>query len=176
MIKQLSNEKNKNEKLNKKISDLENEIKNEKSKNKNLEEEVKQLKKEIYKLKLESENYKKYLENFDIKDYYKIILEKEKEIIELKNKLLRFPFILNEGEKLMAVNFQSVDESINYIVICKNTDTFNTIEKKFYEENAEYLEYDNNFKVKGRKINKYKSLEENKICNNDVIIINQIIE
>ena len=56
LIKQLSNEKNKNEKLNKKISDLENEIKNEKSKNKNLEEEVKQLKKEICKLKKESEN------------------------------------------------------------------------------------------------------------------------
>ena len=176
LIKQLSNKKNKNEKLNKKISDLENEIKNEKSKNKNLEEEVKQLKNSICKLKKESENNKKYLENSDIKDYYKIILEKEKEIIELKNKLLRFPFTLNEGENLMPVNFQSINESINYIVICKNTGTFNIIEKKFYEENAEYLEYDNYFKVKGKKINKYKSLEENKICNNDVIIINQIIE
>ena len=75
----------------------------------------------------------------------------------------------------MAVNFQSFNETLNYIAICKNTDTFNVIEKKFYEEYSEYLESDNYFKVNGNKINKYKSLEENKIHNNDIIIINEII-
>ena len=87
MIKQLNNEKNTNEKLNKKIIELENEIKKEKSKIKDLEEEVKQLKKVIN----ESENNKKFLENLNIKDFCKIILEKDKEIKDLKNKLSRFP-------------------------------------------------------------------------------------
>ena len=176
LMQQLNNEKNKNEKLNKKISELENEIKNEKSKNKDLEEEIKQLRKKINNLKLESENNRKFLENLDIKDYCKIILEKDKEINELKNKLSRFPFILNEGEKLISVNFQSLNESLSYIVICKNTDIFNTIEKKLYEEYPEYLESENYFEIKGKKINKYKSLEKNKIHNNDIIIINQIFD
>ena len=103
-------------------------------------------------------------------------MEKDKEINEMKNKLLRFPFILNEGEKLISVNFQSLNESLSYIVICKNTDIFNTIEKKLYEEFPEYLESENYFEIKGKKINKYKSLEENKIHNNDIIIINQIFD
>ena len=102
-----------------------------------------------------------------------MFLEREKEIKELKTKLSRFPFELNEGEKLISVIFKSIDQRM-YSVICKNTDKFFIIESKLYEYNKEYSENEINFIANGNKINKYKSLEENNIHNNDIIIINII--
>jgi hypothetical protein len=69
----------------------------------------------------------------------------------------------------------SVDSKIqNYSLICKNTDTFNIIEKKVYEEYKEFYETENYFTVNGRKINKNKTLAENNIHNNDIIVLNVI--
>ena len=59
------------------------------------------------------------------------LIKKDKEIEELKIKLSRFPFELNEREKLMSVIFQSTDQNIHLSVICKNTDKFNKIEVKY---------------------------------------------
>jgi len=136
--------------------DLDNEIK----KNKNLitEKEIKNI----------SGN------DIDQKDLYKSIFEKDQEIKELKKKLSRFPFELNEGEELMVVNFKSVDQKLNYSMICKNTDIFNKIENKLYEDNEEYYDTPNYFTVNGTKIHKNKSLEWNKIKNNDIIMLNII--
>ena len=93
----------------------------------------------------------------------------------MKLKLSRFPFELKEGEKLMTVNFTTIDSNIqNYSIICKNTDIFNNIEKKFYEDFNEYYDFENYFTVKGKRIHKLKNLEENNIHNNDVIILNFI--
>ena len=38
-----------------------------------------------------------------------------------------------------------------------------------YDEYPEYIESENHFIVNGNKVNKYKSLEFNKIKNNDII-------
>jgi hypothetical protein len=99
-------------------------------------------------------------------------LEKEKEVKEMEAKLLRFPFELNEKEKLMSIIFTSVDQKLLFSVICKNTDKFNILEKKLYEEYPIYYESENYFTVNGSKINKAKSLVDNKICNNDIILLN----
>ena len=75
----------------------------------------------------------------------------------------------------MTVNFSSVDQKLhNYSLLCKNTDIFNTLEKKLYEDYKEYYETENYFTVNGKKIQKLKSLKENKIHNNDVIMLNII--
>ena len=115
-------------------------------------------------------------ESLDLKDeLYKTIIEKNKEIKELKIKLARFPFELNEGEKLMTINFTTMDSKIrNYSIICKNTDIFNNLEKKLYEEYKTYYETDNYFYANGHRIHKLKSLEENNIHNNDVIMLNTL--
>ena len=103
------------------------------------------------------------------------ILIKDKEINELKKKLSRYPFELNEGEKMMTINFISDNQKINNCsIICKNTDVFNVIEKKLYEEYKEFYESENYFTVHGQKVHKLKSLDENNIKNNDVIILNVI--
>ena len=147
------------EKLNKKINELEDELKKEKNKNKVLEEKIK-----IF------ENSEKYKSKEEL---FSSIMLKDKELNELKIKLGRYPIELNEGEKLMTVNFVSVDSRIqHYSLICKNTDIFNVIEKRLYDDYKEYYETENYFTVNGTKIHKLKSLEENKINNNDVIILN----
>jgi len=108
---------------------------------------------------------------FDSKeDLFKIILQKDKEINDLKIKLSRFPFELNEGEKLMIINFISVNQEINYSIICKNTQRFNEIENKLYDVYPKYSENENYFIVRGQRVIKNKTLEENHIENNDINI------
>ena len=156
-----------NEKLNKKIHELEDELKKEKNKNKVLEEKIKifENSQKNYALNKKNLNSKEELLNS--------IILKDKELNELKIKLGRYPIELNEGEKLMTVNFTSVDSRIqNYSLICKNTDMFNALEKRLYDDYKEYYDTENFFTVKGIKVHKLKSLEENKIKNNDVIILN----
>ena len=146
LINQIKEEKSNNEKLKDKIIELEKLLNEEKFKNNKLEEKLKKLEEEFKKLN-NLDN------NIDSKEsLMKIILEKDKEINELKIKLSRFPFELKEGEKLMTVNFISADQKVqHYSLICKNTDTFN-----------------------GNKIHKLKSLDENNIRNNDIIMLNVI--
>ena len=67
--------------------------------------------------------------------------------------------------------FISSDQNIISSFICKNTDIFKFIENRFYEKYSEYKDLDNNFISNGRKIDKNKSLDENKIKNNDIITI-----
>ena len=93
----------------------------------------------------------------------------------MKDKIIsNYPVKLSEGEKLMSVIFVSSDQNVHYSVICKNTDKFSKIENMLYDEYPEYIETENNFEVNGNKINKYKSLEYNKIKNNDIIVIKNI--
>ena len=158
----------------KKINTLEKELNEEKNKNKMLEGKIEELNKELSdKIK----NLEKAPGNaFDSKkELYKIIFEKDKELKELKLELLRYPIKLKEGEKLMTVNITTPDSSIqNYSILCKNTDIFNNIEKTLYEDYKDYYETNNFFTVNGLKINRFKSLEDNKIHNNDVILLNVI--
>ena len=105
---------------------------------------------------------------------YEAIIEKDKEIKELKIKLSRYPFELNEGEKMISVMFFSSDQRIHHSIICKNTDKFNKIENIFYDNYNEYYESINFFTVKGIRVNKGKRLDENNIQDNDIIFINTV--
>ena len=173
LINQIKEEKSNNQKLKDKIIELEKLLNEEKFKNNKLEEKLKKLEEEFKKLN----NLDKNLDNnINSKEsLMKIILEKDKEINELKIKLSRFPFELKEGEKLMTVNFISADQKVqHYSVICKNTDTFNVLEKKLYEDYKEFYETENYFTFNGKKIHKLKNLDENNIKNNDIIMLNVI--
>jgi len=130
-------------------------------------------------LKLNKELFDKIKEIVNILDskeeLNKIIPEKDRKLKELELKLSRYPLELNEGEKLMTINFSTIDRRIqNYSIICKNTDIFNTIEKRLYEDYEEYYGTENYFTINGKKIQKCKNLEENNIHNNDAIILNII--
>ena len=104
-------------------------------------------------------------------DFLETIYKKDKEIEELKLKLSRFPFELNEGENIMSVIFTTADESMYHSIICKNTDRFSKIEDQLYQHFNKLSETQNDFMMKGMKVNKYKTLEENKIMDNDIIVL-----
>ena len=78
------------------------------------------------------------------------------------------------GEKLMSVIIGSNNQEVHTSVICKNTDLFVNVELKVYEQYPKYKETENFFTVNGIKINKYKTLDENKIKDNDIILLNTI--
>lgn len=125
---------------------------------KDIIDENKRLKEEIEKLKKEKEIIENQKNNIS-KEYNEI---KEKYLIDSKtnkNKELK-----NEMEGIMTVNFISSDESIFCSIPCKNTYKFDYVIKKFCEMNPEYKEFINYvFYIKGSRINKNKTLEENRI-------------
>jgi hypothetical protein len=169
--KELEDEKNKNKILIEKINQLEINLKDEKNKNINLSKKLKELNNKLEIMNKNNQKLLKNKENFD-----NMIYEKEKEIQELKERLSRFPFELNKGEKLMSLVIISIDQKIHCSIICKNSDKFNQIENKLYEEYPEYSNFDNIFIVNGNKIIKSKSLDENKIRHNNIIILNNILK
>ena len=132
--------------------------------------------KKIMELNLKIVKLKKLLNNNRTKDKIIELMEKlelkEKEIKELKSS---FPFDLSQGEKLMSIIIKSIDQNILRSFICKNTDKFAKIESQLYNEFSEYLETEseNYFLVNSKKINRYKSLEENGIRNGDVILLDR---
>ena len=156
------------------IDELKKELNKKNLKIKELENKILMLENEIENNKLKEKSTKITLskDNSKILMLYEKIFEKENEIKELKLKLSRFPFELNKGEKLMSIIFTSLDQKIHHSIICKNTDKFNYIENKLYKSYPEYQDNENFFTVNGIKINKSKSLEENKIRNNNIIILN----
>jgi len=94
-------------------------------------------------------------------------------IIELENeiKLFRSYYKLSDNEKLISIQFISVNQEIDFNIIAKNTDVFSKIEKILYDKYPKYIESENYFLVNGNRINKQKTLEQNKIKNNDILTL-----
>jgi len=103
----------------------------------------------------------------------KFINEKENIIRDLKEKIKRYPFVLEKNEKIMSIIFSSVNQNVNYSMVCKNTDTINRLEEKLYKEYPNLSERENYFLCKGRLLNKFQSFEKNNIKNGDTILLNQ---
>ena len=192
-----------NEDLKKKINQLEKELNEEKMNNQNLKNNYNDLQSEFNKIekKLKEENKKKedlnseleklknYSNNIGMKKIFELMEEfknkekelmeelkiKEKELKEIKSKL---PFDLSDGEHLMTIIFNSMNQKIHYSFICKNTDKFSRLEGLLYdiEDYQEFKETDNYFLVRGKKIKRYKTLEENGIKNSDVITLVRLDE
>ena len=144
-VQNINNNKNNNEYIenlkkeinekDKKIFGLEKRLKEEEEKNRNYEAKIIKLEKDIETLK-KNEKILKIENNVKIDSKDKIsainaLINKDNEIEDLRKKLARFPFILEEGEKLMHINITNTDYNIqNYSIICKSSDVFNQIENK----------------------------------------------
>ena len=78
---------------------------------------------------------------------------------------------IKPGEKIIAVNFMSMGnpDIYHYSLPCKNTDLFVRLEEKLYDDFPQYKNHETYFEVKTRRIKRFKTIEENKIKNNDVI-------
>ena len=173
---ELNIEKNNSILLSQRIKELEKikNIKNKEKKNENQNININMINKEknlINELNEKLKNLNNRLNRSINKDKINELYEE----IRIKDKIISsFPVKLSEGEKLLSVIFVSVDQKIHYSTICKNTDKFSKIENLLYDAYPEYIETENHFFVNGNKVNKYKSLENNKIKNNDIIMLKKI--
>ena len=95
------------------------------------------------------------------------------ELKELENeiKLFKSYYNFSEGEKLISIKFVSVSQDIDFDIIAKNTEKFTKLESILYEKYPKYIDLENFFLVHGNKINKHRSLKDNKINNNDIITL-----
>jgi DnaJ family protein C protein 7 len=112
-------------------------------------------------------------QNSKVTDLMEKLLAKEDALkkmeYEYKEMKSRYPFEVFSDEKLMTVNIVCVTPNITHSIICKNTHKFIYLESILYEKYPELSESENFFVSKGIKINKYKTLEENNIKDNDII-------
>ena len=176
------------EKDKKKLENIINELKKDNMRIKEYENEIIKLKNELNEYENENQNLKNQIKNLtnklnavgnknisnNNKDKIIELMEelkmKENEIKDIKSIL---SFDIKKGDKLMTIIFYSVDQKYHYSLICKNTDKFSTIEQKLFEIFPECQEYNYFFMVNGIRItNRYKTLEELKIKNSDIITMN----
>ena len=129
---------------------------------------------EINSLQLELTN-----KNIKINELNEMIIQKNNELNKVNEKLynLKTESINNNfkeflpGEEIIAVMFKSNDQNIDYCLSCKNTTTFVKIEEKLYEEYPEYKGNDNYFIVNGKRVDRFKTIKENKIKNGNPVIL-----
>ena len=173
MKKQLETKDKEINDLKGKITILNEQLSKEINKNKLLENENLNLINQIQQLinKFNSENNNQIISNNS--NTYLEMLNLYKQISELNEKLKRYPFALEKGEKMMSVIFSSVDKNIHYSIVCKNTDKINKLEEELYKEYPQFSETDNYFMCKGKVLNKFHTFESNNIKNGDVIVVNQ---
>ena len=168
LSKEILDLNNKMEESNKKINILNNQLIDEKNKNNILLSDNSN-----YKNKVEELNSKINKQNNNQKIIPDDIIKLYKKIDDLNEKLKRFPFILEENEKLISIVISSINRRINFSMICKNTFTINDLEKELYKEYPEISETENYFMCKGNIINKFKTFESNHIKDGDILILNQ---
>ena len=169
---EVSNLKNKESELNNTITSLKNDISNYQN--------------DIKKLKTENENLVNKLKNIEKNNKFSSIKtlnnNREDLLISLIEKLnikdteiqifkKVIPFELKDGEELLTVIFISEDKKVHYSFICKDTERFSNVESRLYEVYPEYIETENNFTFNGNRINRFKTLKENKIKNSEIIML-----
>lgn len=137
-----------NENLNIKLKETEEILNNFQKVNLNLNKKINELEKLIQQ------------NNFQIKNLKKIISEKDNKLSEKKN--------------LMTIIISTFDEGINFSFICENTDKFKKIEEAFYNNYPEYIKIRSIFTIRQKEIDVNKSIEDNNIRNNDIIILKKL--
>ena len=149
------------------IDSLKKQLNEEKTKNKVLSDENNRLKRLVNNLKN------------NINDYYiKKIKSLENEISKYKSNLnnIQIDYSVNSvkpGEKLITINFVSmgIEDVINYEIPCRNSDLFTRIEEKLNNDFPILKEHETYFESNGKRIKRFKTLDENKIETNDIINI-----
>ena len=161
-----------------KVKNLQVELNLEQNKNYKLSNENANLKQQISQLQFQLTSQNNFqnmnnIQNNSFDKFINLINEKENKIRDLEEKIKRYPFILEKNEKIMSIIFSSINQKVNFSMVCKNTDTINKLEAKLYEEYPNLSERENYFLCKGIVLNKFQSFEKNHIKNGDIILLNQ---
>ena len=173
------------EELKEQIKSLKHQLENEIQINKNLKDiiiekeisynnilkENKSLTEANQRLNNELSLYKKKKQNNNELPNYEELVLLYKKIEDLNDKLARYPIDLLKGEKLISVIFTFENKKVTHSIICKNTSKFNRLVGQLYNYYPEYSKDNNIFISNGKMINMFKTLDENGIHENDIIIL-----
>ena len=137
----------------------------------NLKNELNNARNIIEQQKIKIHNLQNQLNNYS--NYQNIINQKDKELNNLKSELnnlkLELQNIKSQNKKyvdinkMMTVNFISMDQHIHFAIPCIGTDTFAEVEEKLYKKFPEYRETNNNFLAYGEPVLRFKTITQNKI-------------
>ena len=169
LLQQLNNEKLKNKKLEDEIQRLKNKLNELKNNNNILINENNNLK-----LKLGNSNQLNQINQFnqmnikEINNLRQIIIQKDKEINELK---LKIPNEYVKMKNIMVINFLSTDQNIRCGIPCLADDTIAEVEEKLYQQFNEFRNTNNILLSGGNIILRFKKVRENNIHNGDTILI-----
>ena len=136
----------------------------------NLKNKLAEANKIIEQQKITINNLQNQLSNINnkIKSYQNIINQKEQELNKLK---LELQNINSQNKqyidinKMMTVNFISMDQKIHFAVPCIDTNTFAEVEEKLYKQFPEYRETNNSFLANGQQVLRFKTIRQNNIGN-----------
>ena len=136
----------------------------------NLKNELNKANKIIEQQKITINNLQNQLNNINnyIKSYQNIINQKEQELNKLKLELQNINSQNRQYidiNKIMSVNFISMDQKIHFSVPCIDTNTFAEVEEKLYKQFPEYRETNNNFLANGQQVLRFKTIRQNNIGN-----------
>jgi len=165
--KENEEDKNKIKKLELIIKEKDSKINELENKTKKLELIIKEKDSKINNLEIKIKEFKNKLNN---NNYIYRIKELENEIEKYKN------YCLLPGEKLITIKFISTDQSINFNTFAKKNDHFAKLEFSLYEHYPQYKDTETFFLVNGIKVNKHRTLEENKIKDNDILTLKEFNE
>ena len=140
--------------------------------------------------------YFRQIQNFQNYNFFKAVMVKrniqlvsqaEKELFKKeKIKMQSNNFINNKNQneinqkeqnkniiddKIISVIFKSTDGKVNYTIQCKKSDKFYKIEDLLYDEYPEFRDSENVFLANGSKIRRFRTLEENTIKNNNILLL-----
>ena len=147
-----------------------------KKENEDYKNKIKDLENKIIKLELTIKEKDKIINEYnkkkDLKNISNNNFENIDKIKELEKELEKYKtYCLLPGEQLFTIKFISIGEEINFSTVAKNTDNFGKLEGILYEKYPKYKETENYFLVNGKKLNRHKTLDENKIKDNDKITV-----
>ena len=78
---------------------------------------------------------------------------------------------IRPNDRMITINFVSMGRNDigHYSLICKKRDLFVKLEERLYEDFPQFKDYQTYFEVNGKRIKRFKTLEQNQIKNNDII-------
>ena len=104
----------------------------------------------------------------EINNLKQIIIQKDKEINELKSKIPKRNVNMDE---IMVINFLSTDQNIRCGISCLADDTFAEVEEKLYKKFDKFRDTNNVLLFGGNIILRFKKVRENNLHDGDTILI-----
>ena len=153
------------------LSELKRKLKEEKDKNQKLINDNNNLKEKINNLNIELNQIK--VLNVKLSND---LTQKNIEIQKLlsppkKSKEYYDMSSIRPNDRMITINFVSMGriDIGHYSLICKKRDLFVKLEERLYEDFPQFKDYQTYFEVNGKRIKRFKTLEQNQIKNNDII-------